>query len=199
MSNARIFETRLAPMSLESWALLPEDEPGELVDGHLVKEEVPDNVHEIIVAWLVHLLHAWGRPLGAIVLGSGTKFAVANDRGRTPDVSVFLPGSPKPPRRGLNRAPPSIAIEVVSRTLRDERRDRIEKLRDYARFGVRWYWIVDPELRSLQIHELNADGRYEHVVDVTDGIVPRVPGCDTLSLDVSALWAEVDDLAGADD
>ena len=30
------------PMTLEEWADMDEDEPGELVDGHLEEEEVPD-------------------------------------------------------------------------------------------------------------------------------------------------------------
>jgi Uma2 family endonuclease len=146
------------------------------------------------VAWLVHLLRSWGAPRGALVLGSGAKFAVAKDRGRMPDVSVFLPESPKPPRRGLNVRPPSIAIEVVSSAPRDERRDRVEKLRDYAAFGVRWYWIVDPELQSFQVHELARDGRYVHAVDATEEVVHAVPGCEGLVVDLPALWSEIEAL-----
>jgi Uma2 family endonuclease len=184
MSESAWIDTRLERMSLEQWAALPEDDPGEIVDGYLVEAEVPDNVHEIIIAWLIGTLRSWGAPRKVIVLGSGSKFAVARDRGRMPDLSVFLPDAARPPKLGLNRTPPSIAVEVVSSTLRDARRDRIEKLAEYASFGVRWYWIVDPALRGFQIH----------VLDVTGGIVEHVPGCDGLSLDVSALWAEIDSL-----
>lgn len=198
MSNAPLFDTRLERMSLDEWAALPEDAPGELVDGYRVEEEVPDNVHELIVAWLIGVLRAWDVPKRAIVLGSGAKFAVANDRGRMCDVSVFLPSPQKPPRRGLNRNPPSIAIEVVSPSLRDARRDRVEKLGEYASFGVRWYWLVDPGLRSLQVHELNADGRYVHVVDALGDFVERVPGCNGLTLDLAGLWGECDALGEED-
>jgi Uma2 family endonuclease len=195
MNEAALTDSRLERMSLEQWAALPEDEPGELVDGYRVEEEVPENVHELVVAWLIGALRLWGVPRGLVVLGSGAKFAVATDRGRMPDVSAFLPGGPRPPRQGLNRRPPSIAVEVVSGTPRDARRDRVEKLREYAAFGVRWYWVVDPWLRSLQIHELDEQHRYVHVVDATEGLIERVPGCEGLTLDLSELWREIDQLA----
>ncbi|MDP9000511.1 MAG: Uma2 family endonuclease [Myxococcota bacterium] len=198
MVNAAIVDGRLEPMSIEQWAALPANEPGEIVDGYLVEEEVPENVHELVVAWFIGVFRGWGSAIGAIVLGSGAKYAVAQTRGRMPDVSMFLPGNPRPPRRGLNRHPPSLIVEVVSETARDARRDRVEKLREYAAFGVRWYWIVDPWLRSLQIHELDAQGRYVHVADATEGVVERIPGCEGLRIDLDALWREVESL-GADE
>jgi Uma2 family endonuclease len=198
MRDAAPTDARLERMSLEEWAALPEDEPGEIVDGYRVEEEVPENVHELVVAWIIHVLRGWGAGRGAVVFGSGAKYAVAKQRGRMPDVSMFLPGTPRPPRRGLNRHPPSIAVEVLSEAPRDARRDRVEKLQEYAAFGVRWYWIVDPWLRSLQIHELDAQGRYVHVVDVTEGVIERVPGCEGLRLDLDGLWREVE-LLGAEE
>ncbi|HEV3190575.1 MAG TPA: Uma2 family endonuclease, partial [Polyangiaceae bacterium] len=78
--------TASKPVSLAEWAAMPEDEPGELVDGYLAEEEVPGYVHELVVGWLIHVLWAWGGPRGALVAGSGAKFAVRSDRGRMPDV-----------------------------------------------------------------------------------------------------------------
>ncbi|WP_437710476.1 Uma2 family endonuclease [Sorangium sp. So ce448] len=180
-------------MSLAEWAALPEDEPGELVDGLLVEEEVSGYVHEVVVGWLIHMLRAWITSRGGLVGGSDAKFAVKPQRGRKPDVTVFFPGSRRPPARGLVRIPPDIAVEVVSPTPSDGRRDRVEKLREYAAFGVRWYWIVDPQLRSIEVLELGADGRYTHALDATDGSID-VPGCEGLRLELDALWGEVEQL-----
>lgn len=58
---------------------------------------------------------------------------------------MYLPGYPPLPRHGAVRVPPDVAVEVVTPTPRDVRRDRVEKVDDYAAFGVRYYWIVDPE------------------------------------------------------
>src|SRR5260221_13028008 len=136
-------------MSVDEWFALTEDEPAELVDGVLVEEQVPDVTNELIVAWIVTVLRNWMRGRGGIVLGSGTKLKLGERRGRMPDASAYLPGGAKPPPRGPVPVPPDIAIEIVSPTPRDMRRDRIEKMSDYAEFKIRFYWLVDPVARLL--------------------------------------------------
>lgn len=183
------YATEMAPveMTLAEWAAMPEDEPGELVDGVLVEEEEPDLYHETFVAWFVFTLKTWLAGRGGFVFGSEGKFGVAPRRGRKPDVTMFLPGSKKPPARGVVRIPPDVAIEVVSPTPRDGRRDRVEKLKEYALFGVRWYWILDPALRTLEIYELGADGRYVRALGESEGRLESVPGCEGLVIDLDAI------------
>ena len=185
-------------MTLEEWSRLPEDDDGELVDGRLVEEEMPDYDHEVIVGWLLRTFGAWVAPLGGVAGGSGAKFALRFGRGRKPDVTVFLPGRELPPRRGLVRVPPYIAVEVVSVTPRDRRRDRIEKVEEYGAFGVRWYWIIEPDAESLEILELGPEGRYTHVFSVLGGVHREIPGCPGLVLDLDALWSEVARLGPAE-
>ena len=181
-------------MTVAEWAALPEDEAGELVEGCLVEEEMPDLAHEIVVSWLVWTLHSWIAARGGFVFGSEAKFAVRPRSGRKPDLTVYLPGGPPLPRRGVVRVPPDVAVEVVSPTARDARRDRLEKIDDYAAFGVRYYWIVDPTQRSLEILALGHDGRYVRALDAAAGRLEPVPGCAGLALDLDALWAEVERL-----
>jgi Uma2 family endonuclease len=194
MSQRTLAESPIASeLTLDEWFALPEDEPGELVNGHLEEEEVPDYLHELLVMLLGKFLSNW-IPHGGLVAGSDAKFAVSSGRGRKPDLTVYLPGSRRPPARGLIRVPPDIAIEIVSPTPRDGRRDRVEKLADYAAFGVAWYWLLDPQLRSLEVLELDAQGRYLHVLGASTGTLEKIPGCEGLTLDLDALWAAIDDL-----
>jgi Uma2 family endonuclease len=195
MSQGTLSKPHPTPeLSLDEWFDLPEDQPGELVEGRLEEEEVPDYLHELLVARLVTTLNIWISSRGGLVAGSEAKFAVASRRGRKPDVTVYLPGSRRPPARGLIRSPPDIAIEIVSPTPRDGRRDRVEKTAEYATFGVAWYWLLDPQLRSLEILQLDPQGRYLHVLGASTGTLEKIPGCEGLTLDLDALWDAVDSL-----
>jgi len=180
-------------MTIEAWAAMDEDEPGEFVDGRIEEEEVPDLAHETVVVWLIRVVAAWLVPRGGFVFGSEAKFIVAPTRGRKPDVTAYMPGCPPLPRFGPVRVPPDIIVEIVSEAPRDARRDRVEKFDEYAHFGVRWYWIVDPVARTFEIFELGADGRYVRALAAADGDV-RPPGCEGLVLPLGGLWAEIERL-----
>jgi len=183
-------------MTLAEWADLDEDEPGELVNGLLVEDEERGAERDIVGAWLIWILRSWLASVnvgGGFVGASDTRFGVSPVRGRKPDAYVYLAGR-RPPRRGLVTIPPDIMVEVVSPRPKDARRDRVEKLREYAAFGVRYYWIVDPAIRTFEILELGADGRYTHAASSSEGKIDPVPGCAGLTIDVDALWAEVDQL-----
>jgi Uma2 family endonuclease len=186
-----------SPITVDEWARLPEDAVGEAVDGMLVEDEVTDFVHEVVVAFFVELFRGWARVHGGLVAGSEPRFAVSSSRGRKADVCVYLPGDPRPPARGIVDVPPSVLIEVVSPRPRDARRDRVEKLQDYAQFGVRYYWIVDPQLRTVEIYERAPDGRYIRAMSAVSGLLDHVPGFPGIEVDLDGLWSELDELETA--
>jgi len=178
-------------MTLEEWAALPEDDSSELVDGVLVEAEVPSRAHEALVASLIRLF-AWVDERGGFTFGSGCKYGVAPKRGRMPDLSVYLPKTPLTGSKdSYSTSPPDIAVEIITATPRDARRDRIEKMAEYARFGIRWYWLVDPTFRTVEVFALGPRKRYVPTVAVGSGKL-AVPGCRGLKLDVDKLWALVD-------
>jgi len=64
---------------------------------------------------------------------------------------------------------PDMVVEILSPA--SQRRDRLEKLRLYQRFGVREYWIVDPEYKTVSVHLLEG-GKYMISVFGDEGAVP---------------------------
>ncbi|MCL2391044.1 MAG: Uma2 family endonuclease [Oscillospiraceae bacterium] len=72
---------------------------------------------------------------------------------------------------------PDFVIEVISPS--SATRDTVIKLHQYMHAGVREYWIVDPELRVLQVGLLQ-DGRYITQDFIHPGIVPVtvLEGCE---------------------
>ena len=194
-------EPAFAPraMTLQEWTDLDEDEPGELVDGRLEEEEMPTALHEAVAAWLVRLLGNWIAPRGGRVFASELRFFVTAGRGRKADASVYFPGRRLPAARaGATRRPPSLVVEVLSPRPRDARRDKIDKLAEFASFGVTYYWLVDPLVRTLEIRELSADGRHVTLLAAADG-AHAIDGCEGLVLDLDALWADVDGLPDEDE
>lgn len=185
----RLVEPR-RELTVDAWAALPEDAPGELLGGMLADEEQVGYLHDAVCAALLLLFGRWLDGRGRLAT-SDVRFAVAEDKGRKADLSVYF-DRVKLPARGAVRTPPDVIVEVVSPTPADRRRARIEKLGDYAAFGVRFYWLVDPELRTLEVLELE-EGTYRIALAASVGVHP-IPGCEGLEVDLDRLWGEVSDL-----
>lgn len=134
----------------------------ELVRGVLDVTPAPRNSHNRAVGRLTILL-GMQCPEGLEVLpGNGVN--LARDHHRIPDVivvhsewirqSIFI------------ERPPSLAIEVTSRSTRF--RDRVTKKREYEKFGIQSYWIVEPDNHpSLTVFELDKT-TYRQVAQVSD-------------------------------
>ena len=67
-------------------------------------------------------------------------------------------------------------------------------MEEYARFGIRFYWLIDPQQRTVEIYEQGADRRYVRRVQSASGLLRDVPGCPGLTLDLNAMWSKIDAL-----
>jgi Uma2 family endonuclease len=92
-----------------------------------------------------------------------------------PDITVVC-DSEKLDEKGCNGAP-DLVIEIISPST--AKYDRIVKFRKYQNAGVREYWIVDPEIKSVHVCILE-NGRYVmFVYDETEKIpVSVLKGCE---------------------
>lgn len=90
-----------------------------------------------------------------VPLGDGYDLFLSEDHHFIPDFMVVCDRD-KIRRDGVHGAP-DLVVEVLSPTT--ARNDKTVKKAAYAKSGVREYWIVDPEGKSIEIY-LNQDGDF---------------------------------------
>lgn len=176
------------PYTWRDFIELDEDDPRELLDGHLVEIEVPTWTHEAIVAALIGILQPWAQSRKAgRVLASGYKVRIGERRGAMPDVQFYRSENlPTGQEKGLEHGYPDLAIEVISPT--SQSKDRVRKLYDYAAIGVPEYWLIDPEARTLERLVLR-DGTYSIVEAIEGDATFRPEDFDGLEIDLGLLWS----------
>jgi len=127
----------------------------ELIGGELVREPSPGASHQKIVGNLYYHLRRFvrRRRLGTVFLGPLDVVLGAEG-----EEEVFQPDILVVARDRLAivgkvvRGAPDLVIEVLSPSTTT--RDREVKQRAYAHYGVREYWIVDPESRTIEVLSL---------------------------------------------
>ncbi len=62
------------------------------------------------------------------------------------------------------QGPPNLVIEILSPST--IRKDRISKLRVYARFEVKNVWIIDPDNQTLEAFELGKEKNYHLISSI---------------------------------
>ena len=76
-----------------------------------------------------------------------------------PDIVVILAeGTARVVRRGIE-GPPDVLIEVFGPSTRVH--DLLTNRALYARAGIREYWLVDPEARSIDVLSLDRDAFHQ--------------------------------------
>jgi Uma2 family endonuclease len=179
------------PHRWEDFLSLDDDDRRELVDGHFLETEVPNEIHEWIVTWLVTSLTNWAQPRRAgITLPSGYKVRIRDDRGVMPDVQFFRRGRGPLPHRGLDRGAPDLAVEIVSPS--SKRLDRVVKLAWYASIGTPEYWIVDPARQSAERFLLAADGTLQLAESLAGDVRFTPDSFPDLGIDLAQLWTMPD-------
>lgn len=103
-----------------------------------------------------------------------------------PDISVVCDKN-KLDKHGCKGAP-DMVIEVLSPS--SLRHDRLVKLNLYQRAGVREYWIVDPEYKSIQVFFSDANGFLQTHEVYQQGDVARVGVLDGCFIDLGKVFSE---------
>ena len=116
----------------------------------------PTSVHAAAIINLIALLHADGRQNCEVACSPHRWMSLFQEGTQFNQIFswYFQMVSARVELRGIE-GPPDLVIEVVSPSNRG--RDLLTKRSLYARAGVREYWLVDPEARTIEILTLDRD------------------------------------------
>ena len=164
-----------------SW---PEEERWEIIDGVAHMLAAPSVAHQSIS-------FEFGRQLGNFLRGKPCRaFAapftvrLADDSVLEPDILIVCDQSKLSDGKTCNGAP-DMVIEILSPS--STALDKVLKFNKYLQAGVREYWVVYPESRTLSVYVLK-DGRYMASEHTDADTVPThvLAGCSISLPDVFA-------------
>ena len=148
------------------YLLLPDDKRYELVEGELLVVPAPNLFHQSILRELEAILYSYVRKhdLGKIFFAP-CDVVLSFENVVQPDL-LFVCKE----RLGILtddniQGPPDLIVEILSQATKH--RDLNLKRKLYARYGVREYWIVDPEGKTVEVLSWNATGYH------TEAAVPH--------------------------
>ncbi len=176
-------------MTVEQFFALPDDgKRYELLDGVVEEMTAPPNTkHQRVIArllvGLVRMLQEAG--LGEVFVAPFD--VVLGDRTVLQPDLLFISNEDAGILNERNaRGAPTLVIEVLSESTR--RKDVLRKRRLYASAGVRWYWIVDPEIDRIEF--LQREGEDFTLAARADApAVAEPPGFPSVRIDLAALFA----------
>lgn len=160
---------------------LPDDDGNryELIEGELCVSTSPELLHQRVAGRIytafAKFLEDWS--IGEILFGPGVIFSDYD--GVIPDL-VYLSAERRDQIATGTRiyGTPNLMVEILSPGRQNMERDRIKKLRQYAKFGVEEYWIVDPRSRSVEVYRRETGTLKLFTTFVSDEIIttPLLPG-----------------------
>jgi Uma2 family endonuclease len=158
-------------VSWDDFMMHDEWERVEWVDGTVVKMPGIELSHDGLTAFLrmVFTLFLEFAQIPGRVFQDPVLIRLRGVRaGRSPDLMVLLPTNNAEYFHNYVRGVPDLIIEIVSPT--GDRRDRVEKFREYEKAGVPEYWILDSRFQDAQFYQLGDDKEYERILPDENGV-----------------------------
>ncbi len=167
------------------YAAIPDDgKRYEVLDGALYLTPAPNPLHQRASKRLQRQLEAYfeERSLGEVFNAPIDVILSPHDILQPDLVVVAQPTQIS--KRAIEGAP-LLVVEILSPSTKE--RDRVRKRCRYAATGVRHFWILDPDSRTLECFRLQGE-IYETVVTFDASARVAHPEWPELVLDLPALW-----------
>ena len=165
-------------MSYEEFMALPETagKRYELIEGELIVNPSPVTKHQRLVRKLLTTIDRYFEEHGGGEVLCSLDVVLSPATVLEPDLLIIRSERSALLGEKNMRGAPDIAIEILSEGTR--RRDIVVKRRLYEQFGVDEYWIVDPEIDSIQIYRRRGKA-FERAAELETGDTltsPLLPG-----------------------
>ncbi len=139
-------------VSYEDYLEFNDDKRYEILDGELRVVPAPGVSHQRSVGRLFRLLTEYSQSFGGEVFLSPIDVVLSEHDVVQPDLVFVSKERADIVKEAAIMGAPDLVVEIISRFSR--RVDRVAKKQRYAALGVRYYWIVDPQARTVEEYEL---------------------------------------------
>ncbi len=150
--------TPAVTLTYEDYRNTPDDERYELLGGELVVAPAPRLSHQRVAMRLGALCHVFVKERGlGEVFAAPCDVVLSNTDVVQPDL-LFVSTEREHVLHGGDcvRGAPDVVIEILSPAT--AARDRTYKRALYAKHGVKEYWLVDPDTRTVKVLRLEERG-----------------------------------------
>lgn len=148
-----IIEKISSKKTYKDYEQLPEGAPYQLINGELVMSPSPIYFHQKIIMNLITSLSKYieNNKVGEIILSPMDVYLTEEDVYQ-PDI-IFISNENKGIIKDRIRGVPDLVVEVLSPSTGYY--DLVKKKIIYEQTGVKEYWIVDPEMKTVEVYENN--------------------------------------------
>jgi Uma2 family endonuclease len=170
--------TSAPPITRSDYDGMPEGPPYfQVIEGELVMSPSPKTFHQSITGNILYLLDQFlaKHLLGEVFVGPLDVF-LSDVNIYQPDI-IFISNGRKSivSDQGIEGAP-DLVVEILSPST--ARYDKGPKRKVYARTGVKELWLIDPEIKTIQVYFLERDSENPSATHGDNAVFtsPQLPG-----------------------
>lgn len=173
-----------------------DDQRWELIDGEaFCMSPGPNRLHQKWLGELFVQFHSYldGKPCEVYVAPFDVRLQESSDTSDEETTTVVQPDlivvcdHDKLDDRGVKGAP-DLVVEIISPST--AKRDIATKYELYQRHGVKEYWLMYPNDRTLLVYRLSEDGKYAPPEVFGEGDIVPVPLLGDLAIDMGKVFRE---------
>ena len=165
-----------------------QDAVEEVVNGEIRIMPPPDARHGDILDNLFFLIRSQVNPREVRVRLSEFGLIIRTHplTSRVPDLAMFLTNTVVQ-KDGYIHSAPQLAVEVLSPA--NTRRERADKLADYASIGIPEIWVIAPQGETVEVLYLE-DGHYIRAQLLASGDILKPKLFPHVQVDIAQIWPD---------